>query len=332
MCSPAPPPPPCSVVSNIFTIHANNCVFAGLFTYLWWDVCGVRLRYTSSVLAAAAFVVPFFPTALLAVPGAVQLLIWSSWPAALLFFAVYALVTYQVYWAFLGTGQHSHYSVLGLSIIAGISTFGLQGAVLGPLLTSAVSAMHQLLSKHVQGLRQSTLHVSGSASGLGDVLGSPMQSPILHASQLSEMRTPGMRGPTARGTVRFSDAKTHVLGGGGGGAIAVASGNLLDANGDGGLSAALPSMLRPSGSAASGTGMTVPSAARPPLSRGDSFDGGGGGGGDLTVPWQQLLPHPPPSPPPPPPAVAVEGDGQGEAEQAPPAAGRRGRRTKRAPL
>jgi len=198
----------CAVVSNIFTIHANNCIFAGLFTYLWWDVCGVRLRYTSSVLAAAAFVVPFFPTALLAVPGMLQLMLWDGWVQGAVFFLVYAGITYQVYWAFLGTGQHSHYSVLGLSIIAGISTFGLQGAVLGPLLTSAVSAMHQLLSRHVQGLRQRRWEEGGGGGGLGSsavggVSDSPFQSPILNSSHHRIFDTPATASQSV-GLVRFA--------------------------------------------------------------------------------------------------------------------------------
>jgi predicted PurR-regulated permease PerM len=148
-----------SSVQQIFLVNAKVCVFHGLFTNLIMMFAGAHFRVTAVAASAIGAVIPFFPTSLIGLPASIELAMRTGGYAGLFLggflFLFHWLVLSYADWYFYAEVRRGHPAVLGLAIIAGMSTFGLQGAVIGPLLVS-ISVSCYILFKEAL-LTQSTI-------------------------------------------------------------------------------------------------------------------------------------------------------------------------------
>eukprot|EP01138_Halocafeteria_seosinensis_P009956 gb/GECG01010168.1/.p1 GENE.gb/GECG01010168.1/~~gb/GECG01010168.1/.p1 ORF type:complete len:1185 (+),score=91.59 gb/GECG01010168.1/:1-3555(+) len=131
-------------VQQVFVINIKVSLYHGLFTWLLFDVFEAPFAYTSTLLATLSAVIPFMPNWLVALPAACFLMLSRGIVSAGIFWSCHFL------WLWYGDSymyeemQQIHHFLVGLSILGGFYTLGLQGAVIGPLLISVVSACYSL--------------------------------------------------------------------------------------------------------------------------------------------------------------------------------------------
>jgi hypothetical protein len=138
-----------------------------MFTVLIFHALQLRFMVTTMALSALGAVIPLFPVYLLAVPPSIELSYrHGSFLIGIGFFVFYVLVLGTATWYFYVELKRGHPSVLGLSIIAGMTAFGLQGAVLGPVLMSVFITTSVLVGEQMQSLPSFFSTPDGTASSL----------------------------------------------------------------------------------------------------------------------------------------------------------------------
>ncbi len=116
----------------MFILPVRISLFHAAVTWISFWVLGVPLR---SFATFVSFFLALFPF----LPGWLGILPWvlfasSGWLTAVLLLSVHSLLFSQVDPLIHGSLRTSHYYATGLSIVVGLSAFGMQGILLGPLL------------------------------------------------------------------------------------------------------------------------------------------------------------------------------------------------------
>jgi predicted PurR-regulated permease PerM len=212
-----------SVVQQLFTVNAKVCAFHALYTFIVFTAFDVHFPYTAAAISAVSGVVPFFPTSLLAVPAAIECLIRGGIAKAVTLFVLHWLGLVYADWYIFEEVANGHPAVLGLSIVAGMAAFGVQGAVLGPLLVSALVASYVLfgetavyaragaraLDPPLESPRVRILELGARPrAGRDPAVAATADLPMMSAPTFVKTRSTSNPPDSSRSTVRHSDLDT----------------------------------------------------------------------------------------------------------------------------
>ncbi|KNC51016.1 uncharacterized protein AMSG_06992 [Thecamonas trahens ATCC 50062] len=138
------------------------------FLLVWatFEFVGADLVYIPALLSASMAVIPKFPSFLFVVPFAVEMWLVQDKPYAALFgmFLPHLLAWWFVDTAIQASIKRSHPYLTGLAMVGGLSQFGLQGAIFGPLLVSMLMIATSFLTSEAAASDEFMASFTGAGS------------------------------------------------------------------------------------------------------------------------------------------------------------------------
>ncbi|XP_065207429.1 transmembrane protein 245 [Planococcus citri] len=122
-------------VAEVFMVSSKLSLFYGLYTWFLHNLFQMHIVYVPTVIAALLAAVPVLPTYIVCLPGVLDLwLLQENTVGAILLFLLQFAPTNLVDAAIYEDIHGGHPYLTGLGMAGGVLCFGIEGAIVGPLI------------------------------------------------------------------------------------------------------------------------------------------------------------------------------------------------------